>query len=282
MSLSIALTMVFCGCAYLDDLEENTFPADITVDELSDNLETAADPKGIFKKCHSYLIKQEMSTKGADGSSYTRMVEVKFKLPNSLRTTTFMNGKPVLAVISNGKQAWNVNCETDEITEIKGSSYQLIEVLSELGHPSSTMISVFPKIDLSEVITSDDPVQRYYKATCYSKYKDLPPIIFYIGKENFLTKRLETTRFTTGGSYKYISETDKYSMYDCVWIASESRVIVDDMVFKYKVIEYKMNIDIPDSEFQLTTPWYLKNTEKVVKPTAVSAEQQKAPAAECK
>lgn len=262
LSLSIACSIVFCGCAYLDSLEEDTVEADITVKELSEEMEKAADPKGVFIKCQSYLLKQEMSGMENNGKPFKRMVEIKFKSPNHLKTTTYTNNKPVITVIFDGKKAWNINCETEQVTEVKGMSYELIEVLANLGHPSSTMLSVFPKVDLSELPASGSPPEKYYKAVCYSKYEDLPPITFYIGKDNFLTKRLETTRFTKDGSYKYISETDKYAMYDGVWVSSESRIIIGDTVFTYKVIDYKLNIDIPDSEFELPTPWYLQNVKE--------------------
>ena len=273
------LSSVLCGCAYLAELEEtpaeDTSSADITVEELSAKIEKAADPKGIFQKCHSYLLKQEMSGEDNNGSSYTRTVEIKFKLPFYLKTTTYMNDKPVLIVIFDGKTARSINCETDQITEFKGLSYELVEVLANLGHPSSTMTSVFPKIELSEVTVSALVPEKYYKAVCYSKYEDLPPITFYIGKKNFLTKKLETNRFTATGSYKYVSETEKYSMYDGVWVASESKVTAGGATYAYKIIEYKMNVDIPDSEFETPTPWYLQNLRKG---SEVKAVEEKAPA----
>lgn len=280
-STVLVLASAFCGCAYLEELEnepsEDTNAADITVKELSAKTEKAADPKGVFEKCHSYILRQEMSGEDNNGASYTRMVEIKFKLPRYLKTTTYMNDKPVLIVIFDGKKAISVNCETDQVTEIKGRSYELIEVLADLGHPSSTMTSVFPKVNLSEVSINALVPVKYYKAVCYSKYEDLPPITFYIGKDNFLTKKLETTRFTTGGSYKYISETEKYSQYDSVWVASESKVTAGDSTFTYKIVDYKMNIDIPDSEFEVPTPWYLQNIKK---DKSAGQSKEKAPVSE--
>jgi hypothetical protein len=42
---------------------------------------------------------------------------------------------------------------------------------------------------------------------------------------------------------------DKYSLYEGIMIASVSTVIIDNIETKYRMINYQLDLDLPDAEF---------------------------------
>jgi outer membrane lipoprotein-sorting protein len=258
---------LICGCQ-----TDEHFAADLTVAEISDRMEKATDPNDYYRKSKSYILKQEMKTE-QNGEKLTLTVEVKFKLPNFLKTTTYKDGKPLSTVLFDGEKAWEIKGDTGESEAITGKRLELVKTFAAIGHPANTLLTVFPKIDASEIKVGP---REYYKLVCHPKYKDIAPYTMYVGKTNFLTKRLETTMYVKGGSLDYTSIIDRYSMYKGVMIASESTVIYNNKLKQvFHVIDYQLNADIPDSEFKLPTPWYLKNTEKRLKQEEKELKKEK-------
>jgi outer membrane lipoprotein-sorting protein len=227
-------------------------------------MEKATDPNDYYRKARSYIMRQKMTT-AINGEPLMREVEIKFKLPNFLKTTTFKNGKPFLIILFTGKKAWRINPDTGVSKKITGKSYEIIEEFAALGHPANTLTDVFKDIKLTEI---EENGQLYYKLECGMKYKDLPPVTFYVNANTYLTEQLETKRFTDGTLVDYISRIDKYSNYKGVMIASETTVKLAGAKFLYQVTDYQLNVDIPGSEFKLPTPWFIKNQNKRVKQPA--------------
>lgn len=258
---------LICGC----HMEEH-FKADMTVAEISERMEKATDPNDYYRKSRSYVLKQEMRTE-QNGEKNTYTIEVKFKLPNFLKTTTFKDKKPISSVLFDGKKAWEIKPDTGESEAITGKRLELVKTFAAIGHPANTLLTVFPKIDASEVKVGP---KEYYKLVCYPKYKDISPYTMFVGKNNFLTKRLETKMYIKGQAFDYTSIIDRYSMYKGVMIASESTVVLNNNIKQiFHVMDYQLNVDIPDSEFELPTPWYLKNTDKRLKQEEKALKEKK-------
>ena len=75
--------------------------------------------------------------------------------------------------------------------------------------------------------------------------------------------------YARGTTYKYVSLIDRYSIYKGVMMASESTVFVNNDKQLFHTIDFQLNVDIPDSDFELPVPWYnqkynspLKGAEK--------------------
>lgn len=265
ISLAFVISLI-CGCQSVEH-----FKADMTVAEISERMEKATDPNDYYRNSKSYILKQEMKTM-LNGEKTTFTIEVKFKLPNFLKTTTFKDGKVVSSVLFDGKKAWEIK-DTGENEAITGKRLELVKTFAAVGHPANTLMTVFPKIDASEIKVGP---KEYYKLVCHPKYKDISPYTIYVGKNNFLTKRLETKMYVKGQSFDYTSIIDRYSMYKGVMIASESTVILNKNIKQvFHVIDYQLNVKIPDSEFELPTPWYLKNTEKRLKQEEKELKEEK-------
>jgi hypothetical protein len=81
------------------------------------------------------------------------------------------------------------------------------------------------------------------------KISGLEPYTIYVGKNNFLTKMLETVEQIKGVNAPYTAIMDTYAMYEGVMIAKESTTILNGVKQNYKVIHYKLNAPIDDSEF---------------------------------
>ena len=60
---------------------------------------------------------------------------------------------------------------------------------------------------------------------------------------------LETVEQINGANAKYTAVMDTYAMYEGVMIAKESTTILNGIKQNYKVIFYKLNAKIEDSEF---------------------------------
>ena len=137
-------------------------------------------------------------------SEKSYIVEIKFKRPDKLRMTIKEDNIATTSIIFNGQNAWVVNYKDKKRTLLKGEQLERMKVLFALGRPGSTYQEIFKEVKLFQVELDDQP---YYKLKCISKFKGQKPLIVYIGKHNFLTKRIDIPPHV-------ISIIDQYGLYD--------------------------------------------------------------------
>lgn len=214
-------------------------PVNITLTALQEKMHTAMDPDGIFRKSESYVQRQMLIVKKDWENEKGYIIETKYKRPDKLKLTTWENNQPSTSIIFNGEKAWRVNYKDKKSTLISGERLKKMKVLFALGRPGSTYQQIFKEVKISETELDE---QEYYKLTCISKFKGEPPLIIYIGKNNFLTKRIDIPPNIT-------STIDKYGLYDGVIIAEQITDISDGGKNQFKLIMYKLNVKIEDSEF---------------------------------
>lgn len=245
---SVAVLIVPGGCSLLHD-EEITAP-DMPLKELVHRMEDATDPYGHYRHSKTFIMKQRQEFE-QNGTKVVYMVKMMFKAPNLSKTVVSLNNVPVMTTLYDGKNAWTIS--ENGIQREKGEYLQYIKVTTEMLDPAKTILDVFPKIGYCEV---KDGTKSYYKLTCRTDVKEFGPLIIYVNKNNFLTKKTFVELNFKGIDTKIESIVDKYDLYNGVMIASESTNITNGVKRDSHVVDYQLNAPIPDSEFEPPDAWY--------------------------
>ena len=255
-ALAAAAVLALSGCQYLkeaisDEDQPVVLKTDMSLAEVVARMEKATDRKGLFEKCTSYTIEQEMICK-QEGREACFMVKTIFKQPDNLKTVTYRDCKPAYIMLYNGKKAWSIT--EHGVKPIDGLMFDFTKEMADIVHPNKTLLDVFAKIDL-QLIRED--TKEYYKLTCHPKLKDMPPVIMYVGKDNFLTKKVSTTLNFGNKPYTYESTVDRYATtdYPGVLVAEKTTITSNGVTQIFTLKEFKLNVPIPDSEFA-PPDWY--------------------------
>ncbi len=233
--LIFSIIFVIFGSGCMSDGE----PANISLSILQMKMQKAMDPDGLFRKSKSYVQKQMLIVKEGWSDEKGYIVEIKYKRPDKMLMVKKEDNIPVMAIIFNGENAWIVDYQKKERTLIKGEQLERMKVLFALGQPGSKYQDIFEDVKLFETELNGQP---YYKLKCFSKFKDQEPLIIYVGRDNFLTKRIDIPPYVT-------SVIDKYGLYDGVIIPEQTSETSDGSESTYKLITYKLNVKIDDNEF---------------------------------
>jgi hypothetical protein len=236
--IATLIISVLCA-AFISGCMSDGAPANISLSVLQLKMQKAMDPDGRYRKSKSYVQKQILMVKEDWESEKSYIVEVKYKRPDKLLMTIKEDNIATTSIIFNGQNAWVVNYNEKRRTLISGVQLEKMKVLFALGRPGSTYQEIFKEVKLFE---TDLDGQPYYKLKCISKFKDQEPLIVYVGKHNFLTKRIDIPPSVT-------SVIDQYGLYDGVIIPEETSEILDGRTKRYKLIMYKLNVNIDDNEF---------------------------------
>ena len=244
--LSVTCLIFVSGC--ITDEPETDVPLDITLEQLVERMERATDPDRVYQHCTSYILKQKV-TSSYNSKEY--VVETKFKLPNFMKTTTYENDAYLQSILYNGKHAWEVNEKGNK--EITGKPFEFLHEFAEMGHPANTILNVFLKVEFTKI---REGKKQYYKLVCFPKNEEMSPCVIYLDAYDYLTRKMETNIYSFRGKFPYKSTIDKYEKCNGVLIPKETVVDAGGSVLKYTVIDYKLNVEIPDSEFNLPVPWF--------------------------
>ncbi|MEI8245282.1 MAG: hypothetical protein WCI51_05590 [Lentisphaerota bacterium] len=236
--------LLLSGCGMFGGPEE--YPADISIALLQDRMLQATDPDRKYADASSYVQKQMLEVKKTFGDPVQSIVEVKFKRPDMFKTTILRDNRPINSVIFNGKQAWSVNYISKTVAPIEGLQFETLKLIFDMGRPGVSYTQIFKDVKLTQARIDE---LEYYKMVCTPNVSGLEPYTIYVGKNNFLPKILETVEQINGVNSKYTAVMDTYAMYEGVMIAKESTTILNGVKQNYKVIYYKLNAKIDDSEF---------------------------------
>ena len=219
--------------------------ANISLDELQSRKDIATDPEGRFARSQSYILRQEISEEGIFGSPEKKIAELKYKHPNKIKSTFFIEGEPQTGYIINGDSAWTVDYKSRKVFPIPPQHMEQLKTLTRLNTPSSKIKDVFSNVKIESCSTAEGD---YYKLTCSNNEKNIFEI--YIDANTYLTHRLRTTFHLPRGTVRGDTVMKSYSLYEGVRIADESVSESDDSSQKQKVIDYKLDIPLTDEEFK--------------------------------
>lgn len=249
--LSLTGLIFVSGC--ITDESEADMPLDITLEELVERMERATDPDRVYQKCTSYILKQKVSS---DYSSKVYTVETKFKLPNFMKTTTYEDSVYLRSILYDGKHAWEINENGN--TEITGKPFEFLQQFASVGHPANTILDVFAKVEFTKI---REKKNLYYRLVCFPKDEEMVTCIIYLDAYDFLIRKIETSIYSFKGKFPYTSTIDKYEKSNGVLIPRKTVVDVGGSVQTYTVVDYQLNVEIPDAEFNLPVPWFQKAPE---------------------
>lgn len=209
---------------------------DLTVNEIADKMSIAPDPNGLYRECKSYFLKQKLVN---DKSEI--IIEATFKAPDMSKSVTFVDGKPVYKVFYNKGKAWSVDSNGNK-KEIEGVELENMKIMNKMQDPHSTILNVFKKIVLSEGKSGE--IDCYLLKCSYGE-NEKDEMTFYVNKKDFLTRKIVTMK----DKMPYVAEIKKYSLLQGVLVASETAIEFQGNKQTLIVIDYKLNVEVADSEF---------------------------------
>ncbi len=219
---------------------DKSYVPDIQLKELAEKMVNAVDPNGIYRKSNSYFIKQDLVF---DDKVFT--FEVTFKNPDKSKTLTFLDGKLIQKTVCDGRRCWVVD-RNNKKSDITGKDLERIKLLDEMSSPKGTIIDVFGKVEFAgEARIYESPC---YILFCYPKMEDLAPIVLFVSKTDYLTRKIITLK----SGKPYVAVIKKYALVKGIMIASETEMDINDdgKMELMTLSDYKINVDVPDSEFE--------------------------------
>ncbi len=116
-----------------------------------------------------------------------------------------------------------------------------MKTMFDLNNPSASYQSLFASVQLAQCRIGD---REFYKMTCSSKQKDLPPLIIYIGKHNYMIHEIQIP-----APVDYRSVIKKYALYEGVMIPQETEITAGGQHSTSKIFENKLNVPLDKNLF---------------------------------
>jgi hypothetical protein len=224
-------------------------PERMTVERLLDLQNRAVDAKGVLRKATSFMMKQRLEVIGTSG--IRGEVVQTFKSPGRWKSVTYLNDKLFSTKIFNGSEGWTLPV-TGGIVPTTGPELELQKIIVAMSNPAKNMVDIFRKIDLDEAVVDGE---SYYRLTCHPESATLDPIILYIDKDDFLNKRLEMQMWNDGRKIAYSARNLKYADIGGVKVVEVTEATVLGIVQRFTLEDYRLDVDVADSEFELTGPY---------------------------
>ena len=232
---------VLTGCT---SISEENIPSDITIEELQSRKDKATDPEGRFAKAKSYVIRQQISGAGLFGNMQSKIVELKYKMPDKIKCTISSDGVPESGYIINGSKAWNINYKGKKFTPVAPQYMEQMRTLTLLNTPASNFKDVFKNVKIERCSNHSG---SFYKLTCSNNSNNVFEI--YIDADKYLTSRIKVSLKLASGTLNSDTTMISYSLYEGVRIADESISVTAGDEQEQKVLYYKLDIPLDDEEF---------------------------------
>ncbi|MBQ9502430.1 MAG: hypothetical protein IJU70_09765 [Lentisphaeria bacterium] len=239
-----ALLLLCSGCAAT--FEEELSKSDITVAQLESRMRQAMDPTGRFSGAKTYVMRQQITTEqGWMDPPVVQMVEIKFRRPDQFKLTTYTDNDPETAIIANGKSGWMVDLKGKKSAPLDGRALRRVLGMVRLTNPGSRFEDVFSKVEIDRSVVDGE---LFYRLTC--RGEDEVPVYIYVGSKDSLNRRVRMKIAVGNSTIDYDSQMLAYSMYEGVMIPDESVVRQGGTEQKTKVVYYKLDVPLDDSEFR--------------------------------
>lgn len=238
-----AMTGWFSGCASMGEVVSES---DLSVAEIEAKKSLAIDPDGRYANAKTSVMRQEIRTAtGWLDPDKIQMVEVKYEAPGNFKIVTHDENTPVFAIIINQNQAWAADYSAQSVAPIPQSMIKRVMILEKMSDPRTKLGDVFANVK-AEKVTVDDEV--FYRLTCANPGE--AELRIYIDAKDFLPRRITGFFNVNGSKYNYDSKIEHYGLYEGVRIPDESIIIQNGLEQHSKVIYYKLDVMIPQSDFR--------------------------------
>lgn len=243
LPVAAAAMLLIAGCA--SDKDE-LLPSDLTVAQLEAKMNAATDPQGVFAKSSSYIMRQEIREKQLLDDDIEQMVEVKYRRPDKFALITYQDNKPASVFCTNGKRGWVADCRSRRIIQLNDRELNRMLRLAQLGKPGGEgYSSVFKKVEIFRCINRHG---EFYRLDCFAD-EGASPITFYVGKDDFLLRRVKMTVEAGSNNFDYEAVITDYDWRFNVLIPMVTEIQQYGVQQRSKVIYYQIDPVIPESDF---------------------------------
>ena len=230
------LTSGLVSCRSYDDVSGPQ--SDVSPDELMARMKASYDPNGVLQNAKAYYLKQKLQVEGKQ-----TFIEMTFKFPDKSRTVTTVDGKVQSLLLYNGEKCWMIG-GSGEREQLKGEDLERFKLFNALG--ATAKIGLKEVFENVYVFDDDSGVEKMFRVVCVPKFKGLAPIVIYVGKDDYLTKKIVTKR----AGLSYVAETKKYSLVRGVMVASETQISYAADNDRLTLVEYKLDPETEDAMFE--------------------------------
>jgi hypothetical protein len=134
--------------------------------------------------------------------------------------------------------------ENGEKKQFQGEDLERFKLFNSLGaSPKLNLGDVFEKV---YVFDEDSGAEKLFRVVCIPKFKDLAPIAIYVGKDDYLTKKIVTRK----AGFLYTAETKKYALVRGVMVASETEITYGPDNDRLTLMEYRLDPETEDAMFE--------------------------------
>ena len=238
---ALLTVILLTGCT---GFGEKIYPSDISVEELQKRKDFASDPEKRFSTASTYIMKQQISDNNWFSANSAKVIEQKYKKPDKIKCTIFENGEPVSGYIINGNSAWNIDFKSQKVTPIALQNMTMIKNLAKLNSPATSYIDAFKNVEIFRCTTSEG---EFYKLVCSNNSNNIFEV--YISTETYLIAKMKTSLKLSGNSIKSDTTIKNYTLYEGIRIPEESVSVTGDEEQIQKIVYYKLDIPMDDSEF---------------------------------
>ncbi len=235
--------LLAAGCSSI----QNVTPSDLTVAELEAKQMRAVDPGKRISTIKTSVLRQEIKTSNGWMEPETiEMVEIKYQAPDKMSWTTFDENQPISGWIINGDEAWMIDYENKNFSNISSDKLADMKFMQKLVKPDTRMSEIFEQITVDRCTIDEEPL---YRLTCVNPGKN--PFYFYLSATDYLPRRIISDfNIKDGGTIHYDSQILRYQMREGLLLADETVIEQDGLTQKGKVLYYKVNPKLEEKDFR--------------------------------
>ena len=241
MCFAVAV-MVFAGCASDKDI---LTPSDLTLAEIEQRIDKAADPDGVFMKSRTYTMLQQISVPRFLDDPEESLMEIKFEHPAKFCMISYEDNQPVSTVCSDGKSGWAADHSSRKIKIFDGAELRRLQVMSQLGNPRESYLKIFPKV---EVFRCTNEEGSFYRIDCYGAGQQ-EPVSVYVDSKDFFIRRIKFDLAVGSGRLDYDARIIQYELREGVMIPVLTKITQNGEKMESRITSYKLNVEIPETDF---------------------------------
>lgn len=225
-------------------------PSDLPLEKIIQNIELAVDPENNKENIKTLITEMELSVPNQDLKLKITTID---KFPDKSKTVVEIPGSGNVVRVINGTRAWETGSH-GEFREIKGRELEWMKFELFMKTPSVPINKAFKEITVADrnSLIDDDIC---FKLVCQPAVNlEVPPVILYVNKDNFLIKQLEMTVETPNGPVSMIVYIEEYTKINGRKVPCKTKINQFGAILHQTLISVKENEKIDDAEFENPEP----------------------------
>jgi|GEM_PF-1429538 len=237
--LLLGAAMLGGGCNSF--FSEDLYPVSTPIGEIETGMRKALDPDGRYASAKSYVQRQvSREIRWLEENAEETLTDVKFVSPDKLLMINQIDNEPQSGVIINGDRGWVIDYPGKRATPLAEDRMRLVKTLTLVANPGSRLSQVFEDIKIDGCRIDG---KEYYKLSCKIDEDNpgIPTLDIYVDKSDYLIRM-----YRIGDT---VSKVVRYGLHEGVMIPVEIVTDSDGRKTRVTVVEYKLDVKIPDDEF---------------------------------